>query len=182
MAYLSISAAARATGKDRGTIKRYLADGRLSSTPDASGNPKIDTSELLRVFGALKTDGSSNTAPDAATDTPGQTPGDTPAYAALQTAIESLNGQLRASQEREEWLKGQLATEQERSRELERRLLPPGESPQEKPAMRPEAPPQETKKASRDLSLWLVYGLCALSALVIFAVFGKKILPDLIGG
>ena len=58
MALLSISAAARAAGKDRGTIKRYLKDGRLSSTPDPQGNHRIDTSEIQRVFGALVADGS----------------------------------------------------------------------------------------------------------------------------
>ena len=53
MALLTISAAARAAGKDRGTIKRYIKQGMLSVTTDVAGNTRIDTSELMRVFGEL---------------------------------------------------------------------------------------------------------------------------------
>ncbi len=120
MALLSISAAARAAGKDRGTIKRYLKDGRLSSTPDPQGNHRIDTSEIQRVFGALVADGSTE-APAAIQQ---ETPVDTTIH---QLTIETLREQLKAAQEREEWLKGQLEAEQERSRELERKMLPPGQ-------------------------------------------------------
>ena len=127
MALLSISASARASGKDRNTIKRYLKNGRLSSTKDASGNPVIDTTELMRVFGPLASDG--------ATDAQGQAPASAPENIAVhQLTLETLVKQLEAAQqrekaalEREEWLKGQLEAEQERSRELERKMLPPGE-------------------------------------------------------
>ena len=120
MALLSISASARASGKDRNTIKRYLKDGRLSSTKDASGNPVIDTAELVRVFGPLVSTG----APDAQ----GQTPASAPDHPALSQVVETLREQLRAAQEREEWLKGQLEASQARSAELEQRMLPPGEA------------------------------------------------------
>lgn len=127
MALLNISASARATGKDRNTIKRYLKDGRLSSNKDASGSVVIDTAELVRVFGALKTDGT--------TDAPDRAPAESPESTAVHhLTIETLVKQLEVAQqrekaalEREEWLKRQLEAEQERSRELERRMLPPGE-------------------------------------------------------
>mgnify|MGYP003620743905 CR=1 FL=1 len=120
MAFLNISQAARASGKDRNTIKRYLRDGRLSSSQDVLGNVVIDTSELVRVFGSLKTDGT--------TEASGVTPPESPEITALHHfTIETLREQLRGAQEREEWLKRQLEAEQERSRELERRMLPPGE-------------------------------------------------------
>lgn len=119
MAILSISASARASGKDRNTIKRYLKDGRLSSTKDSVGNVVIDTAELVRVFGALKTDGS--------TDAPSQTPTSAPESTVLNQVVETLREQLKSAQDREEWLKGQLEAEQQRSRELENRMLPQGE-------------------------------------------------------
>jgi hypothetical protein len=119
MAYLSISASARASGKDRNTIKRYLKDGRLSSTKDASGNQVIDTAELVRVFGPLVSTG----APYAQE----QTPPSAPENPVLSQVVETLREQLRAAQEREEWLKGQLEAAQARSAELEQRMLPQGE-------------------------------------------------------
>ena len=54
MALVSISEAARLTGKSRRTIQRYVATGKLSmSQSDATGK-SIDTSELIRVFGTIK--------------------------------------------------------------------------------------------------------------------------------
>ena len=57
MSLVSITEAARLTGKSRRTIQRYVATGKLSmSQSDATGK-SIDTSELIRVFGdSLKTD------------------------------------------------------------------------------------------------------------------------------
>lgn len=53
MAIVSISEAARLTGKSRKTIQRYVADGRLSLSQHDAGNKGVDTSELIRVFGEL---------------------------------------------------------------------------------------------------------------------------------
>lgn len=56
MAIVSISEAARITGKARSTIQSYIKTGRLSKTTDIhTGVVGIDTSELIRYFGALKT-------------------------------------------------------------------------------------------------------------------------------
>lgn len=49
MATLNLAQAARATGKTRTTIKKWLISGRLSGTRDAEGNWVIDTAELARV-------------------------------------------------------------------------------------------------------------------------------------
>jgi hypothetical protein len=112
MADVSISEAARLTGKGRATIQRHIKNGKLSVGKDAAGNPVIDTSELVRVYGVIQV-----------TDTP-----PTESTSQLEAVtIQLLQEQLRAAHEREEWLKGQLEAEQERSRELERRMLPPGE-------------------------------------------------------
>lgn len=55
MALVSISEASRLTKKSRTTIHRYISNGRLSTCTDETGAKKIETSELLRVFGAFKT-------------------------------------------------------------------------------------------------------------------------------
>ena len=53
MAQVSISEAARLTKRSRTTIYRYRDDGKLSFSTDTQGNPAIDTSELMRVFGEI---------------------------------------------------------------------------------------------------------------------------------
>jgi len=53
MALLNISEAAKLTGKSRATLHKYINNGRLSAVQCDSGQKKIDTSELLRVFGEL---------------------------------------------------------------------------------------------------------------------------------
>lgn len=54
MALHSISEAHRLTGKARSTIRRDLRSGRLSATQDPDGASKIDTAELVRVYGPLQ--------------------------------------------------------------------------------------------------------------------------------
>jgi len=54
MALVSISEASRLTSKSRTTVHRYISNGKLSICTDENGVKKIDTSELLRVFGAFK--------------------------------------------------------------------------------------------------------------------------------
>ncbi|EED3335423.1 hypothetical protein GT12_005105 [Salmonella enterica subsp. enterica] len=60
MAQVSISEAARLTGKSRRTIQRYVATGRLSASHNDATGKSIETSELIRVFGEIK---HSNVAP-----------------------------------------------------------------------------------------------------------------------
>lgn len=120
MAEVSVSKAARMTGKGRSTIQRHMKEGKLSAGKDAAGNPVIDTSELLRVYGALQADEADRTEPVKQSDAP-------EADQSALAMIEVLRDELRAAREREDWLKGQLEASQERSRELERRMLPPGE-------------------------------------------------------
>ena len=60
MALLNLTAAARAAGCNRSTIARALKSGRLSATTNERGERCIDTSELMRVFGALQGDAQAN--------------------------------------------------------------------------------------------------------------------------
>lgn len=53
MALVSVTEAARLTGKNRATIHRYIKQGKLSQISDATNTKKVDTSELIRVFGSL---------------------------------------------------------------------------------------------------------------------------------
>jgi len=53
MALVSVTEAARLTGKNRATIHRYIKQGKLSQISDATNTKKVETSELIRVFGSL---------------------------------------------------------------------------------------------------------------------------------
>lgn len=53
MSLVSITEAARLTGKSRRTIQRYVATGKLSMSQSDVTEKSIDTSELIRVFGNL---------------------------------------------------------------------------------------------------------------------------------
>ncbi len=53
MALVSICEAARLTGKSRTTVQSYIKQGKLTKCTDRNGTSKIDTSELLRVFGSF---------------------------------------------------------------------------------------------------------------------------------
>jgi len=50
MAIVSISEAARLTGKTRATIHRHINTGKLSKTKDDTGMAGVDISELIRVY------------------------------------------------------------------------------------------------------------------------------------
>jgi hypothetical protein len=53
MAIVSISEAARLTGKSTKTLYRMVSHGKLSVSQDESGVKTVDISELVRVFGEL---------------------------------------------------------------------------------------------------------------------------------
>ena len=59
MAKLNITAAAKAVGIARGTFYRHIKDGKVKMEENHQGERVIDTSELLRVYGALKGNGTS---------------------------------------------------------------------------------------------------------------------------
>ena len=53
MAIHNVTDSALLVNKSRKTIQRYIANRKLTVTRDQLGNPQIDTTELIRVFGAL---------------------------------------------------------------------------------------------------------------------------------
>lgn len=54
MAKLNLSQAAKAVGKNRVTLWRHINSGKLSAERDRDGNPLVDTSELIRVYGEIR--------------------------------------------------------------------------------------------------------------------------------
>lgn len=55
MSQLPISEAAKRVGRSPKTLYRLVSTGVLSATVDENGKKQIDTSELLRVFGEIRT-------------------------------------------------------------------------------------------------------------------------------
>jgi hypothetical protein len=55
MAQHTMTEAAILAKVSRRTIQRYAKAGKLSTTKDRQGNPLVDTTELIRVFGSIVT-------------------------------------------------------------------------------------------------------------------------------
>lgn len=58
MTKLNITQAAKAVGVSRKTMQRHIRLGKVSCEVDSKGHKLIDVSELVRVYGELKTDDS----------------------------------------------------------------------------------------------------------------------------
>ena len=54
MTILSVTEAAKAVGMGKATIYRRLKDGTLTVSKRPDGSKGVDTAELIRVFGELK--------------------------------------------------------------------------------------------------------------------------------
>ena len=84
MALLTIAQAARTAGVARSTIYAHLRAGKLSATRTPTGERRIDTSELTRVYGSVR----HTTQSDVVSPTPLD-------IALLQARIEALEAQNR---------------------------------------------------------------------------------------
>ena len=82
MILVTIAQAARTVGVARSTIYSHLRSGKLSATRTPTGERRIDTSELTRVYGPV--------GPTTQSDVANLTP---PDIALLQARIESLEAQ-----------------------------------------------------------------------------------------
>lgn len=60
MAWHSVSQAQHMTGKSRRTLYRDMASGRLSWRTNTNGHRELETSELIRVYGEIKNDGTAD--------------------------------------------------------------------------------------------------------------------------
>ncbi|HEM8308183.1 DNA-binding protein [Providencia rettgeri] len=101
MALVSISEAARLTGKARSTLHKYIKQGKLSTTTDQNtGSKSIETSELIRVFGIISN--STTTYSDSVTHVSKQqqeTPNDTQLLQTKLQLLEQENAHLKAEKE-----------------------------------------------------------------------------------
>ncbi|EPH3102798.1 helix-turn-helix domain-containing protein [Providencia stuartii] len=101
MALVSISEAARLTGKARSTLHKYIKQGKLSTTTDQNtGSKSIETSELIRVFGRISN--STTTGSDSVTHVSKQqqeTPNDTQLLQTKLQLLEQENAHLKAEKE-----------------------------------------------------------------------------------
>ena len=84
MALVTIAQAARTVGVARSTIYSHLRSGKLSATRTPTGERRIDTSELTRVYGSV--------GPTTQSDVVSPTSLD---VALLQARIEALEAQNR---------------------------------------------------------------------------------------
>lgn len=118
MALVNVTEAARLAGVSRPTLYRRMDSGTLSFTLDANKERRIDTAELLRVFGKLT---------DADTPTDGT---EKPTDVTVDVTVDAdmvvlLKAQLDDARTRELWLREELTKAQELLRQL---ALPPGKS------------------------------------------------------
>ncbi len=113
MAQLTVRQAAEQVGVSRQTMFRKIKDGTVSATVDHAGQKQIDSSELLRVFGALQAPG---VTPATGDDSPRLTraTGETALSPAVLDELERLRLQL-------EFKAAELALAQQRIDELKQR-------------------------------------------------------------
>jgi hypothetical protein len=123
---LTVSQAARAARKSKGQISRMVKSGRISADRDEDGRPRIDASELLRVYPNADLEKRDATAKQETREKQ-ETHNDNSAVRAqlelmreerdrliaeLDRERRERNQDREKAVEREEWLKGQVETTQ----------------------------------------------------------------------
>lgn len=112
MALVSISEAARLVGINRSNLySSYINQGKLSLSKDSRGNTKVDTSELLRVFGSLKMDATVQQTGATVQDSLQQTGTDSSGQFATDSSAEVirlLQAQLAEAKDREQFYQQQI--------------------------------------------------------------------------
>lgn len=112
MALVSISEAARLVGINRSNLySSYINQGKLSLSKDSRGNPKVDTSELLRVFGSLKMDATTQQTGTTDRDSLQQTEGGSQGQFATDSSAEVIRlllAQLAEAKDREQFYQQQI--------------------------------------------------------------------------
>ncbi|WP_041508303.1 hypothetical protein [Shewanella sp. cp20] len=100
MAKVNLSKAAALVGKNRTTIWRHVKSGKVSIERDRDGNPLVDTSELIRVYGELK--------PIATPESEKKQHQATPDYEALLNIITELKNEQKEMRKQIENLTNRL--------------------------------------------------------------------------
>ncbi|RBL98384.1 hypothetical protein C3R74_13835 [Acidithiobacillus ferridurans] len=117
MAKVTVSEAARLVGLARQNLyKNYINEGKISVDRDHLGNPKIDTSELIRVFGEIRmthnvsSEEQRETGENAISDSElrAVSQAKDQVIAALRLQIEVAMEREKKAEDRELWLRQQL--------------------------------------------------------------------------
>ncbi|MBU2788733.1 hypothetical protein HFQ13_11075 [Acidithiobacillus sp. VAN18-1] len=117
MAKVTITEAARLAGISRITMyRKYIRTGVISVERDRDGNPQIDISELVRVFGEIHQDTQSNSSDTQKEqyDTVLNDPVCRAELAACKALLASKEDELRRSLEREAWLQARIEASEQR--------------------------------------------------------------------
>ena len=112
---VNITKAAKLAGIGRDTLyKNYINKGKISTTRDEKDRPMVDTSEILRVFGRLQSEGhtDTNTVDKRHNHTSEDTHHTPPDTIAELSQLKAENAQLRErlekAKDREQWQRGQI--------------------------------------------------------------------------
>ena len=121
MSKLTIKEAIEVIPVSESTLRRDVASGKVSSEKDPQGRRRIDTAELIRVYGELKPQ---ETTEPASVNTP-----DTPKILAiLEAQVDDLKAQLQTATTEKAQLLELLSAEKAEKRAL---MPPPEEEPRE---------------------------------------------------
>lgn len=124
MSQLSISEAAKLVSRNRTTLYRLVANGKLTATVDATGSKTIDTSELLRVFGELRTSGDKSNSRATVTMQQRETPDTTARMAVLEAELRHARELLAVRESQIENLRRTVLLLEDRRAPKSRRLWP----------------------------------------------------------
>lgn len=124
MALVSISEAARLAGVARSHFyKAYVDTGKISVSKDFQGKRKIDTSEIMRVFGVLA--GQSSSAEVDALEKTKKTEGHTGQEEVISLLKQQLQEAKQEAAEREQWYRQQIGELTSTIKLLEHQSPPP---------------------------------------------------------
>lgn len=144
MPQFSISKAAKLVGKSRTTLHRHIKKGTLSAVTDFDGNPAIDLTELIRVYGKVELEQSQDSVAERNTEqlaTPPVEQVDTHQIQLLQLKLEAMERERDIERERRREAEARADAEREEKKQLlgivEKQTLllnpAPTPEPEEKP-------------------------------------------------
>lgn len=124
MSQLPIATAAKRVGRDRKTLYRLVAQGKLTATTSATGQKQVDTSELIRVFGELKPASDRPDSRATVTTPQRETPDTTAQLALLQAELRHARELLAVRESQIDDLRKTLLLLEDRRREKIRKFWP----------------------------------------------------------
>ena len=128
MAKLNLTQAAQAAGIARGTLYRHIKDGKVTCEENDNGERVIDTSELLRAYGKLNSDETSQGDVQDAEVEQHETPRDSQLIQQetkfLRQRVNELEQDREERKEREKELRDTIGKQQDTISRQQQALLP----------------------------------------------------------